>query len=303
MAASPRISLDQWRALIAVVDAGGYAQAATAVHRSQSAVSYAVQKIERVLGVTVFELRGRKAHLTDSGRVLYQRAKALVDEAGRLERAAGGLAAGWEPELRLAVEIVFPTWLLLECFDAFAREQPDTRIELYESVIGGTEELLTGGQVDLALSPRVPPGYAGDPIMTARFVYAAHPAHPLHLLGRPLTPTDLRRHRQLVIRESGSQRKNELSVSADQRWTVSHKATSIAAACRGLGFARFPEESIRGELERGELAVLPMREGAVAYAQLYLVFADPDGAGPGARRLAALIRERVAAWRPPEDAP
>ena len=45
MSNAPTISLDQWRALIAVVDAGGYAQAAEVLHKSQSAVTYAVQKI------------------------------------------------------------------------------------------------------------------------------------------------------------------------------------------------------------------------------------------------------------------
>ena len=37
----PHVSLEQWRALIAVVEAGGYAQAAEALHKSQSAVTYA----------------------------------------------------------------------------------------------------------------------------------------------------------------------------------------------------------------------------------------------------------------------
>ena len=119
MATAPKISLDQWRALLAVVDAGGYAQAAEVLHKSQSAVTYAVQKLESLLAVKVFEVIGRKAHLTPTGQVLYRRAKALLEEAGSLENAAGTLAAGWEPELRLAVEIIFPTWLLLQCFARF----------------------------------------------------------------------------------------------------------------------------------------------------------------------------------------
>ena len=127
-----KISLEQWRSLLAVVDAGGYAQAADMLHKSQSAVSYGVQKMESLLGVKVFEIIGRKAHLTPTGEVLYRRAKALLDEAGALEAAASSLAAGWEPELRLAVEIIFPTWLLLECLARFGEERPQTRIELYE---------------------------------------------------------------------------------------------------------------------------------------------------------------------------
>ena len=51
------ISLEQWRSLVAVVEAGGYAQAAEALHKSQSAVSYAVQKIESQLGLRAFEQR------------------------------------------------------------------------------------------------------------------------------------------------------------------------------------------------------------------------------------------------------
>ena len=59
----PQISLDQWRSLIAVVDAGSYAQASELLHKSRSAVTYAVQKIESLLDVKAFEIQGRKAKL------------------------------------------------------------------------------------------------------------------------------------------------------------------------------------------------------------------------------------------------
>ncbi len=83
-----QITLEQWRSLLAVVDAGGYAQAAESLHKSQSAVTYAVQKIEFLLGVKVFEIQGRKAILTPTGQMLYRRALALVEEANDLEQAA-----------------------------------------------------------------------------------------------------------------------------------------------------------------------------------------------------------------------
>ena len=292
--AHPRISLEQWRALLTVVDAGVYAQAAAVLHKSQSAVTYAVQKIEALLGVKAFEVTGRKARLTQTGEVLYRRAKSLLEEAGALEVAAGQLAAGWEPELRLAVEIVFPTWLLLQCFARFGEERPQTHIELYETVLSGTEEALMQRRVDLAICSRIPPGFAGDPLMRLRFIAMAHPAHPLHQIGRELTLQDLRKHRHLVIRDTGSQRRSGGWLGAEQGWTVSHKATSIHAAGMGLGFAWYAEETVRGELERGELRPLPLREGGERWGELYLVFADRDYAGPGAQRLAQIIRERVA---------
>jgi DNA-binding transcriptional LysR family regulator len=75
---------------------------------------------------------------------------------------------------------------------------------------------------------------------------------------------------------------------------VSHKATSIRAACMGLGFAWFPEENIREELASGRLAPLPLTEGRERYVTLYLVYADAEAAGPGARRLAQILRDKVA---------
>jgi DNA-binding transcriptional LysR family regulator len=290
----PRISLEQWRALLTVVDAGGYAQAATALHKSQSAVTYAVQKIESLLGVKAFEVVGRKAHLTATGEVLYRRAKALLQEAGSLESAAGSLALGWEPELKLAVEIIFPTWLLLECFQHYGAERPQTRIELYETVLSGTEEALLQRKVDLAICSQVPAGFIGDSLMRLRFLAMAHPQHPLHRLGRELALQDLRQYRHLIIRDTGSQRRSGSWLQAEQSWTVSQKATSIRAACMGLGFAWFSEDTVKGELERGELKALPLREGGERWGELYLVFADRDYAGPGALRLAQIIRERVA---------
>ncbi len=295
MTSSPKVSLDQWRALVAVVDAGGYAQAAESLHKAQSAVTYAVQKLESVLGVKAFEVVGRKARLTGTGDVLYRRAKALLDEAGSLEGAAGMLAAGWEPELRLAVDVIFPTWLLLQCCARFAEERPQTRIELYETVLSGTEESLLERRVDLAICSRVPQGFGGDPLMRMRFIPVAHPNHPLHRIGRALTLQDLRKYRHLTIRDTGAQRRRESSVGAEQVWTVSHKATSIHAVCMGLGFAWFSEETIRDEIAGGLLKPLPLREGAERWAELYLVFADRDYAGPGVLRLAELLRDGVAA--------
>ena len=301
---APRITLEQWRALTQVVESGGYAQAAEALHKSQSAVSYAVQKIDALLGVRSFEIQGRKAVLTPTGQLLYRRAKALLAEADGLERAAASLSAGWEAELRLAVEIIFPNRVLLPALAAFGALSPHTRIELIESVIGGTSEALLGGKVDLAIAPVIPQGFLGDPLMTLSFLPVAHPDHPLHRLGRALSPADLRAHRHLVVRDSGLQRDaRQVSLDAKQRWVVSNMATSIQAAAMGYGFAWFPEEKIQDELQAGRLKVLPMREGQQRLITLYLIFADRDYAGPGLLRLAEILRETALASGTGREAP
>ncbi|MDD3765329.1 MAG: LysR family transcriptional regulator [Nevskiales bacterium] len=289
----PRITLEQWRALVAVVEAGGYAQAAELLHKTQSTVTYAVQKIEQLLDVKLFELQGRKAVLTPTGQVLFRRAQTLLERAETIERGAASFADGWEPEVRLAVEIIYPTWLLLHSLERFARERPEIRVQLYETVLGGTDEVLFDRRVDLAVSGHVPAGFAGDPLLPVRFIAAAHPDHPLHHLGRPATLDDLREHRQLVVRDSALQRVRESGgwLGAEQRWTVSHKATQIAAACMGLGFAWFSEHTIRHELDAGLLKPLPMREGGERFGHMNLIFAEPDNPGKAVRRLAAILRE------------
>lgn len=291
----PRITLEQWRCLVAVVDYDGYAQAAEHLNKSQSSVTYAVQKLQTMLKVRAFEIQGRKAVLTPAGQMLYRRARALLEDAGSVERAARKASAGYESEIAIAVEVLFPTWLMLQCLERFGAESPHTRIEMLESVLDGTQEAIVRGQVDLAISPSVPPGFNGEPLTLIRFVPVAHPDHALHRLGREITVRDLRNHRHLVVRDTASVRKKDSAmIEVAQRWTFTNMATSIGAASRGYGFAWFPEHKIRSELKEGTLKLLPLRDGRERVAQLYLIFADPDAAGPGVRRLAQIVKDEVA---------
>ncbi len=292
---APNITLEQWRTLISIVDAGSYTQAAETMYKSQSAITYAVQKIESMLGVKVFEIQGRKAILTPTGQMLYRRALALVNEASELEQAAHTLSAGWEANINLAAEILLPPQLLLSCMQKFGLESPHTRVELIESVIGGTSEALLKGEADIAISPQLPLGFLGNLLIRIKIIAVAHADHPLHHLGHALTYKDLRAYRHLVVRDSGKNRgQRPAIVDVDQRWTVSQIATSIQAVSMGYGFAWLPEEHIKHELETGLLKPLSLLEGGTREVPLYLVIANPDFAGPGIRRLAEIIKNSVA---------
>jgi DNA-binding transcriptional LysR family regulator len=291
----PHITLEQWRCLTAVVEAGGYAQAAEALHKSQSSVTYAVQKLESTLGVNAFEIQGRKAKLTPTGEMLYRRARLLLEDADAIERAASKASAGWEAEISIAVEVLFPNWLMFEILGRFGRESPQTRIEWFETVIEGTIEALVTGKVDLAITNTIPPGYAGEKIFEVKFIPVAHPDHELHQLGRPVEMRDLRKHRHVVVRDSGTKRDKKVrTLESPQRWTVSNMSTSIGAVSRGHGFAWLPQYKIISELLQGELKELPMSEPSEFVGQLYLVYADREGAGPGLLRLAQIMREEIA---------
>src|SRR5258706_5269046 len=88
------VTLEQWKALISVVDSGGYEKAAEALHKSQSSVTYAVQKLQSQLGVKAFEVKGRKAVLTPTGEFLYRRGEGAVWETGGTPGAATRASPG-----------------------------------------------------------------------------------------------------------------------------------------------------------------------------------------------------------------
>lgn len=290
----PHISLEQWRCLIAVVEAGGYARAAEALHKSQSSVTYAVQKLESTLQVRAFEIHGRKAKLTPTGEMLYRRARLLLEDADAIERAASRASAGWEAEIAIAVEILFPTWLMFQCLDRFGKESPQTRIEWFETVLDGTPEALRTGKADLAITGMLPQGLPGELLLTVRGIAVAHPEHELHKLGRPVEYRDLRKHRHIIVRDTSAKRdKKALTLDAARRWTVSNMSTSIGAVSRGYGFSWLPEDKIRNELRAGELAPLSFRDEQRRDQPLYLAFGDRADAGPGTVRLAEIIREEV----------
>ncbi|WP_027855875.1 LysR family transcriptional regulator [Marinobacterium jannaschii] len=289
----PSITLEQWQALLAVVDAGGYAAAAEALGKSQSSISYAVGKLESVLNVRVFQIEGRRAVLTEAGKVLYQRARTLVEEAGMIEELAAQYAAGEQVEVKIAVDTIFPEWLILNALQEFSDNYPQCRLEVLETVLSGTDEALLRREVDIAICSRIPTGFHGSPLMQIRFVAVAHPDHPLHQQDSPLSYQQLRRHRQLVVRDSGSRRLDSGWLQAQHRLTFSNMQTSIAAATQGLGFAWFPEEKIRQHLDSGLLKPLQLTEGQSRMVDMHLVYSQADYAGPTVRALGATLSQKT----------
>lgn len=291
----PRVSLDQWRAFVHVVDAGGYAAAAARLHRTQSSISYAVQQIALQVGSPLFVRDGRRAVLSPLGAALLPRARILLEDALSLEALAREHRAGWEPEVWVAVDVPVPPALLTDALERFGEAAPAVRVEVLETVLSGTREALADRRVAFAVTPGVPVDAIGEHLLDVDLVAVAHPDHPLHHLGRSVTLRDLREHRHLLVRDSGGQRDERVAtVEVERRWVFSGVAASLAAARRGLGFAWYPEPLVAGDLARGSLALLPLPDGGRRRLPLYLVFADAQTAGPGAVRLAEAFRQAAA---------
>lgn len=287
----PRTSIEQWAVLAAVIDEGSFARAAEKLHKSQSAVSYALAQLSESLGVPILEPQGRRTVLTAHGETLLKRARRVLAEMHTLEDVARSLGQGIEPELRLVVDAAFPQTRLLDVLAALKSSCPSTELELQEAVLSGADEAITQGLADVAITSRVPTGFLGDRLLEVEFVAVAHPAHPLHALGRPITPEDLQRHTQAVVRDSGSVApRDEGWLGSPQRWTMSSLEAACSAVVAGLAYAWLPEHIVARERGQGRLAPLPLVSGAVRSVALYAVLVKPDSAGPAARRAMELLR-------------
>lgn len=150
-------TLEQWRILQAVVDFGGYAQAAEKLNKSQSSLNHAVAKLQHQLGIELLEVKGRKAYLTQQGEVLLRRSRHVTQAVSELEQLASNLEQGWEPTLTIAREIIYPMESLVCALNAFLPDSRGTRIIMLDSVITGTQEHILQNKVDIAICAGTPP--------------------------------------------------------------------------------------------------------------------------------------------------
>ncbi len=289
-----KTTLEQWRCLIAFAHAGTYAKAAEQLFRTPSSVHQSLRQLAERLGVELITVSGKTSQLTAQGQALLRRAERLVNEFADLESLAGGFAAGWEAEIGLAVESIFPAPWLSAILFKFEQQCHAIRLQLHESVLSGTDDLLLRHEVDLAITPRVPPGFTGEPLRAINLVMVAHPEHPLQQFNAGITAQELAAHRQFVIRDEGSQPVSAGWQGSERRWTVSNFNRSLECVKQGLGFGRFPEPLIVDLLAKGDLKILPLREGRSTPVQMFLVFADRDRAGPGVLALAKVIKKACA---------
>src|SRR5580658_8225839 len=301
----PRTTLEQWAVLAAVIDRGGFAQAARLLHRSQSAISYAIARLQESLPVPLLSIQGRRAVLTPHGETLLRRARPLLQEFATLEDAALSLDRGWEPQLKLVVDVCFPRERLLRIVSELGAACPHTQLQLADAVLSGAEEAISARSADVVVTSRVPAGYLGDFLLDVPFTAVAHPDHALMKLQRPLAAADLAHHTQVVVRDSGvRQPRDEGWLGAERRFTVSSMEASLATILAGLAFAWLPEHLLAEQLQGGALRRLPLATGGSRKVSLHIVQAHPASQGPAARTAVDAFQRHVGRTSPTRvDAP
>ncbi|RUO75341.1 LysR family transcriptional regulator [Idiomarina seosinensis] len=283
-------TLEQWRMFKAVAEHGGFMQAAESVHKSQSSVHHAVNKMEEQLGVELFEIQGRKTSLTDAGKQLLRRVNYLLAETERFENVAQNLKVGVESTLTVAVDEAFPKPILYQAMEKVSEEYPLVHLEIIETILTGANELLNKGLAQVAVAPFVLDNELSEVICDVEFIAVCGAQHGL-AQKNTVTPEDLKSCRQIVLRDSGTEKRIDIGwLGSEQRWTVSHLASSIELIRKGLGFAWLPKPAVQQYLDDGSLVPLALKRGAKRSLPFYLNFEDADSLGPVARSFIGQIR-------------
>jgi DNA-binding transcriptional LysR family regulator len=290
------VSLKQWRIFHAVIDCGGFAEAAKSLHLSQSTISYTVSKLQEQLGTPLLRIEGRKAILTPEGRALLERSRNVLKEAVELETFAKNLGQGWGDEVRLVVDHNFPVHLLTQALSKFTEiGKGAAHVRLREVPVLQAEDIVRDPNVDLAIGERVPLGYLGEPLTEVEYVAVAHPGHPLMLLAREPSSVDLAQHVQIEMGPGiGGGKPVACGSKQIRRWTMNSFDTVVAAVCEGLGYAWLPKHRVQKWLDQGQLASLPLGDKQVYRSMLYLIYGRPWFTTPSASRLAEVLRNYAA---------
>ena len=296
----PRTTLEQWRVLQAIVEAGGFVQAAKILNRSQSAVSYSVNSLQEQLGLSLLEMQGRKAVLTAQGRTLLRRAQEVLAAAEELELFSERLKQGLESELWIEVDSFFPTELMTAALREFRSFDSHIRLQIRESLMCRQVEAERGRNADIVIGPRVPASDLSDALLSVPLCAVAVADHPLHALDGPCSLAQLASHMQIAVCEGGTLNPADRGwMNSRSRWVASSLRQAIELVRDGLGYAWLPMHMVTDEIECGQLKPLRLHAGEIRAAQIYVTHAKPGASGPASERFVEIIKRLSAACAAP----
>ncbi len=251
------LSFDQIRTFIAAAEAGSFSAAGRRLHRAQSVVSQTIANLEGQFGVTLFDRSGRYPVLTEAGRQLLVDARAVTSVVDALKARARDMASGVEPELSVAIDVMFPMDVLTKAAASFGERFPATSLRLYVEALGGVAKAVKDGQCRLGVMGTLPlnlPELVTEFLLGVKMVFVAAPFHPLAQLAEPLTEGDLAKHTQLVLTDRTELSKGrEFRVISPRNWRLADLGAKHAFLRAGLGWGGMPYAMVARDLREGAL--------------------------------------------------
>ncbi|MFM5932219.1 MAG: LysR family transcriptional regulator [Novosphingobium sp.] len=257
-------TLDQIRVFLAVVDEGSFNGAARRLGRAISVVSYAIASMEAQLGVALFDREGsRRPVLTDAGKALLANARAVADEVDALVAGVRSYNQGLEPELTLAVDVMYPTADIAGILREFEQIFPTVELRLHVEALGAIAALVLDGRATLGIGG---PVIVEDPALERMAIGAVDlvpVAAPSHALARmdSIAPGVSRKYRQLVLTDrSPLTEGRDFSVLSPRTWRLADLGAKHALLLEGIGWGNMPRHAIADDLAVGRLVRLTIPE-------------------------------------------
>lgn len=297
----PDYSLRQLACFVAVAEAGTISAAAQRLHASQSAVSLAVNELER--GLRAQLCVRRKAHgvvLTPTGMEVLRQARTLLRDAEELQVVASGKGAELSGPLSIGCYLTLAPTVLPWLLAGFGARHPGVQVDFTEGTQDALQQRLLTGGLDLAVlyDMEVLPEMESVALYTTRphillpadDPLAEEPAVSLReLAARPMVLLDSppsTHHTMKVCREAG------MTPAVRHRTTSFETARALVG--RGLGYAvlvqrpsnertyeGFPivcKEIVEQAAEVAVLLAWPRRARPSARAEAFVSYAlHPDG--------------------------
>jgi DNA-binding transcriptional LysR family regulator len=283
-------TLDAWEILQSVVQLGGFAPAAEKLHRSQSTISYAIGRLQDQLGIQLFEMQGRKAQLTEVGRVLLADAEPHLEGFHQLEQRARLMASGGASEVRLSVDSLFPDDRLFTALSGFSRSFPQVRPKLRQGTFLSADAEFSLHNAQICVTGLTSREMFIKPILVIGMIAVVSSDHPLLSIRRRLSRSDLTHHILATIEGANSgSLKQQPRLPAQRVLPVGTIESAIAAVRSGLCFGWLPKYRIQSEIDRGNFVELPLPAGQTRDVRLNLVCRDLSASNAEANALAELL--------------
>ncbi|MER0239173.1 LysR substrate-binding domain-containing protein [Fulvimarina sp. MAC8] len=264
----PLLRLRHLRCFVETARRGSLNAAAEALNVSQPAASKTIRELEDILGVHLFDRSGRRLVLTEAGLVFQRHAgTALAD----LERAQTLVRENTAKRRKLSVGVLptASTQLFPAAAEAFRARFPDCTLRISTGPNWLLLSQLREGELDLVVGRMPPQGLAQGldfhRLYWERVVPIVRPGHPL--AGTEWAPSDLQRF-PLMLPPGGAviapAVRSYLQSLGIGEAIASYDNVSQAFGIRTVQISDtiwfISEGVVRTELDRGELAVLPVRD-------------------------------------------
>ncbi|MFI7323939.1 LysR family transcriptional regulator [Streptomyces rubiginosohelvolus] len=288
------------RILRTLRDRGTVTATAEALLMTPSAVSQQLTNLAKQLGVDLLEAQGRRVRLTDAAHLVLRHAEAVFAQLERAEAELTGYLRGEAGEVRVAAfstavpALVVPAVRLLRAEDL---PGPDVRVR--EAEAAQAYELLTAGEVDLALSLAAHAPTARDPRFSL-FPLLADPLDVALPAGHPLADAPGLRLADLAADRwifGGSGPWSEITTAAceaagfvpEQAHSAAGWTAILALVEAGMGVALVPRMASREQRREGVV----MRVLEADRPRRHVVAAVRYGAesGPAVARVLAALTE------------